>query len=193
MFNPLSLLSIVSSKNQTSNNPQGLDVLSSVQIMMMLDYDEQLGQIQNQIKGTLDAKKSYREEIKEIQKLLTAEPDSDGYINVNKDDFDTANTVYYYSVDPLTGKETKSENPTTAFGSMDYTDNGDGTYKVKRDVVEKFAEQLNMQLDGLNEQNELMSLSVQSTTNKRKIALETVSQLVKKEGDSLELMMRNFG
>ena len=200
MFNPLSLISIKSAETGNTNSLKGLDVLGSIQILLMQDYNDQLSSLGKQIQGTLTAKKKYRQDIQEIQKLLVNEADKDGYIVVSKEDYDLANAVHAYGVDPLTGDltgavdENDKELLTTKFGALDGTFiEEDGTYKLKKDGAEKLAETLNTQLDNLNEQSELMSLGIQSLTNQRKISLETVSQLVKKEGDSLELMMRNIG
>ena len=47
----------------------GLDMITSIQILLVQDYDDQLRSMGNQIKGTTKAKQAYRQDIEKLQNL----------------------------------------------------------------------------------------------------------------------------
>ncbi|MBX7148180.1 hypothetical protein K1X76_03780 [bacterium] len=62
---------------------------------------------------------------------------------------------------------------------------------LKKDIETKI-ETLKQKMEGLNEQSEISSLSLQSITSQRKIALDSVSNLINKQDEGLSNIVRNI-
>lgn len=204
-----------SSINTSSANggagPSGLALITSIQILLVQDYDDQLQSLGNQIKGTMKVKKAYREDIEALQNLLTKKTVSgkgdDAKVRLSKHEYcNILNGNKEHRFDPETGELIT---PERRDGSLDWISgtprspsytwrNGRirvkhyNQYDVKKVKIENRITQLNQKLDTLNEQSELLSISLQSLTNQRKIAMETVSNIVKKESDTLSSITNNM-
>ena len=61
----------VSKTNSTPAEISSVDLLLSIEIMLVKDYDSQLVSLRNQIKGQTEVKKRYRSEIEKFQEMLT--------------------------------------------------------------------------------------------------------------------------
>jgi hypothetical protein len=191
-----------------TNSFMGLDAVSSIQILLVQDYDNQLQSLGNQIKGTTAVKKAYRDDIEALQNLNLKPTKGKGdniTIDLTEDEYNNIlNGNYLHTADPKTGKLIVDATQSPAKdSSLDITsgqriDDRDSkgritktTYRVKKDLINTKIEQYKSKLDSLNEQSELMSLSLQSLTNQRKIAFETISNLVNKQQETLSTIVRN--
>ena len=63
---------------------------------------------------------------------------------------------------------------------------------VPKEQIEARIEIYKSKLESLNEQSELNSLGLQTLTNQRKIAFETVSNIIKKQEDGVGTIIRNI-
>lgn len=202
-------------------NLQGLDLITSVQILLVQDYDDQLRSMSNQMKGTTKVKQAYRKDIERWQGYLMQETfkvGKNGKID-NKNGkevilMDTAsfdhglNEDHEYLVHEGGDLESK---PSNIFGKVESYATKKETvdvwnphtkkyekqtkvvgYYVERDAIEKKIETVKLRLESLNEQSELMSLSLQSLANQRKVAFETISNLVNKEQEGIATIVRNI-
>lgn len=183
----------------------GIDIVTSIQLLLVQDYDNQLQDMGKQIKGTMKCKQKYREEIQKLQTLLTKQStkfqdDHDNKklrgkeaIPMTKQEEETINkNIFEYIPDPKTGEPIPHK--TTELGQLEgsYKKGNKGEYYVPKEQIEKLIENLQLKLNTLNEQSELLSLNLQSLTNQRKIAFETISNLVNKQHEGLASITRNI-
>ena len=187
----------------------GLDMITSIQILLVQDYDDQLKSMGNQIKGITKCKQAYRQDIEALQNLQLKKVigDNKDKISLSEDEFNhILNGNYLHQADPATGKLT-TEDPPQKDPTLDKSEgtekkhydqkNGKqvyshSTYTVRKEVVDTKIEQLKQKLDTLNEQSELNSLSLQSLANQRKVAFETISNLINKEHEGIATIVRNI-
>lgn len=205
MINYTSPASINASGAAGGANLGGIDIVTSIQLLLVQDYDNQLQDMGKQIKGTMKCKQKYREEIQKLQTLLTKPStkiaDNDhatalkgkDCIKMTKPEAKVINeNIFEYAVDPNTGEVIPHQ--TTDLGQLTPSEKKEGQkgWYVPKEQIENLIENLKQKLDTLNEQSELLSLSLQSLTNQRKIALETVSNLVNKQHEGLAGIARNI-
>jgi len=203
----------------TSTTPKGLDVLGSIQLLLIQDYDDQLTSIKNQMKGCVAIKKEYRAEIELLHNVLSRKTEKKGSdklesIELTPDEYKRLNTDFSYTFDLETNEikpeESLLEKPLAVTGQTEsIVEEAKITYVgkqvmktaakkevtgiwVSRDALEARLNAYQNKLDGTNEQSELTSLSLQSITNQRKIAFETLSNLVSKENETLTTIIRNL-
>lgn len=197
----------------------GLSVVQQIQIMLVEDYDNQLKGLAGQIKGTTDIKKAYREEIQHLNKLKSFKVVKDGdkeYYEINSDDlkklgFDSSSKQSlgdeffqdkYFTTDSegevMTGI-VEGSNPFDTYEDkgikikeFDKNDGSPQTIRISKDLVDAKVENYNSKLENHNEQSELMSLTLQSVTNQRKIAFEAVSNILKKQNDGQSSVVQNM-
>lgn len=180
--------------------PGGLDLMSSVQILLVKNYDEQLLGIKNQMEAALVVKKQYRQDIEAQQKILTnpsEKIDDKFYVPLNTSEEQRSfqkNSDYQTNWEAKEG-EAKFKDGSTWMSPQEFqekTKQKDGKVYVEKSQLENKLEILNQKLDGMNEQSELTSVQLQSLTNQRKIAFETLSQLLRKQHETLGTMVRNL-
>ena len=85
-----------------------------------------------------------------------------------------------------TSSSEASENPVSGT-------NVAGSLYVDKEKISTAIEQYKMKLDTVNEQSELMSIDLQTLTNQRKIAFETVSQIIRKQDEGMSTIIKNIG
>lgn len=173
----------------------GLDLITSIQILLVQDYDNQLRGIQKQIKGAIAVKKAYRQDIEELQKLLTKKSRKIGdkfFIEINRgSEIAALNRNNEHVVDPITGEKITHDNTDRSF-FLNNLKGKDGKLYIAKEQIENKIEEINQRLERVNEQSEITSLTLQSLTNQRKIAFETISNLVRKGHDTLSTIVRNM-
>lgn len=80
--------------------------------------------------------------------------------------------------------------------SLDPGKNGTLFYKgklyVTKEAIEMRIENYKAKLETVNEQSELLSLDLQTLTNQRKIAFETVSQIIRKQDEGMSTIIKNI-
>lgn len=179
------------------------DFMTFIQILLVQDYDDQLRSIGNQMKGIAKIKNAYRQDIEKLQKFLmkpSKERDGDGTksetVEVTKDELDN---ILNQSFEYLLQDGKMVAWPTDIFGTIEPVDSKGGTrgnpikkYFVTKEAIESKMENVKSKLESHNEQSELMSLQLQSLTNQRKIAFETVSNITSKHHDTLATIVRNM-
>lgn len=173
----------------------GLDLITSIQILLVQDYDNQLRHLGEQMKTANQVKKAYREEIENLQKMLTRETrefdDQKDYVEVKPGeeewiDYDVTMIGNEFADHPeeVVASQKKYE-------AMD-SEWDDGVRYVRKADIERRINGLDTKLDTVNEQSEIMSLKLQSLTNQRKIAFESVSHVFQKEAETLSGIVRNM-
>lgn len=181
----------------------GLDLITTIQILLVKDYDNQLRGIQRQMKGAIEVKKAFRQDIEELQKILTKSSkkiDDKFYVEINTPSERAAlNRDNNHVVDPITGEKISHkipyEKPEGKDGNTFFENNfkeKDRKQYIEKDQINNKIEEINQRLERVNEQSEITSLTLQSLTNQRKIAFETVSNLVRKGHDTISTMVRNM-
>lgn len=194
------------------SSPQGisgLDVMEGLELLLVKDYDSQLQSMAKSMKESIDIKSSYRDYINKLKGFLMREPHKldgrDGkYVTLQKTSVnDPSKTNEYKMVTNPQDYSINEKGEVFNYGSADITYisptktnlNLDGTvesYEINTNSIEKMIEQYNSKLDTLNEQGEIVSLQLQSLTNKRKIAFETLSNIISKSHDSINTIIRNI-
>lgn len=175
----------------------GIDVMSMVQILLIKDYDEQLRHTGSNIKGIVNAKKKYREQVGWVRSLLNNPSknfDSDHLekvVKITRSDLKRLKGLQEFL--PLPDGTSKGR--AKHYGDVNESKRG----KTKTHVyvqaqdLEKIIEGMKEGLDTLNEQSEMTSLSLQSLTSQRKIAFESLSQLIHNQSGALQSIVRNIG
>jgi hypothetical protein len=173
----------------------GLDLITSIQILLVQDYDNQLKHLGEQMKVANQVKKAYREGIESLQQMLTRETkefdDQKDFVEVksgeeNLIDYDTTMIGNEFADRPDQVVQVQKK-----YEAMDSHWDGDIRYVRKADI-ERRINGLDTKLDSVNEQSEVLSLKLQSLTNQRKIAFETVSNVFQKEAETLNSIVRNM-
>ena len=173
----------------------GLDLITSIQILLVQDYDNQLKHLGEEMKVANQVKKAYRQGIESLQKMLTRETrefdDQKDFVEVkpgeeNSIDYDLTliGNEFAARPDQVVQEQRKYE-------AMDSHWDGDVRFVRKADI-ERRINGLDTKLDSINEQSEIMSLKLQSLTNQRKIAFESVSNVFQKEVETLNAIVRNM-
>lgn len=182
----------------TAGIPGGLDWLISIQILLVQDYDSQLKHLGNRMKTANEVKKSYRRIIENHQRLLIREPremDDQDWIPVSEKEFEELNHLQTFVgnefAESPSGMVKSHSDPLKGEEAMN-TKTKDGRLYVLKDNVEQKITLLETKLDTVNENSEIMSLNLQSLTHQRKNAFETVSNLFRKEADTLNTIVRNI-
>ena len=173
----------------------GLDLMTSIQILLVQDYDNQLKHLGKQMKVANQVKKAYRQEIESLQKMLTRPTreidDHKDYVRVEPGDSHHIDWDKTFVGDEFTDKTQDVVKTQKSYDAMgDQWE--DGARWVRKADVEHRINALDTKLDSVNEQSEIMSLKLQSLTNQRKIAFETVSNVFRKEADTLGTIVRNL-
>lgn len=184
----------------TSALPGGLDLMTSVQVLLVKNYDEQLAGIKDQMESALAVKQQYRKDIEALQKLLTKKSEKiDDAYRISLDtpeekDILRKESDYQPNLEAEPGESRVQDHSTQqTWGEFNANTIGkDGKTWVKKEQVESKLEGLQQKLEGINEQSEITSIQLQSLTNQRKIAFETLSQLVRKQHETLGTMVRNL-
>lgn len=202
MVNYVSAVSTSASSVYDGTKLTGIDLITSIEILLVQDYDNQLKGAANELKGMINAKKAYRKDIQELQKLLTGKTEKKGdkdCVKISVSEYNRANNVSEYNVEPETGKV--HSHPSKDFGSLAIQEtaysgkwpNRKATeYYVTKESIEHLIESVKTRFDTLNEQSELMSLGLQTLTNQRKIGLETVSNITRKQSDASSTIVGNM-
>lgn len=209
---------IGATSGNTGSKLNGIDILTSIQILLVQDYDDQLQSLGNQIKGTTKVKQAYRKEIEALQNFLikpnakgkdgkeTKGDDAKAALTTEEESILNGNQEYFFDPryiddpekqglnhrsDPTLGKTHVDKKPVYGKGKDSKKVIG-YTYEVKKKDIETKIEQYKQKLETLNEQSELMSLGLQSLSNQRKIAFETISNLINKEHEGIATIVRNI-
>lgn len=199
----------VSAQGLSGSELNGIDLLTSIQIMLVKDFDSQLKSLGKEMKGITKVKQAYREDIEKLQSLLTRKTEKvnskgkekkDGKETVllTPDEKELLNQDLEYRFN--THLMELQSDPTTIFGTIEpYAEKKSGGrnpttegYYIEKDTIEKKLELKKEKLEALNEQSELLSLRLQSMTNQRKIAFETISNLVSKQHEGTATIVRNM-
>ncbi len=183
----------------------GPDIMTAVEMMLVKDYDDQLKSTAAEMKTMTKVKQAYRKNIADLNKLLSQTSYKKGkkgsetdcvlltpsqYSLVNTDHNQIGNSSTISVTDQTTAITGEG-----ATGSVSTATNQDGNitgYYVDKTKIETRIEALKMKLDTVNEQTEITSLSLQTLTNQRKIAFETVSAIIKKQEDAVSTIIRNI-
>lgn len=199
-----------------------IDLLTSVEILLVKDYNSQLVGLRNQMKSAAAVKKAYRKDMEKLGTMLirqSKEVNKDGKttcITVNKEEKAFLDTDQDYFPDPTTleakayppksnpidikGRTTKkvtenvqSRDPRTGRTIIKQViKEVPDGYYIPKDAIEKKSEMIKTKLDAYNEQSDLMSTELQAIMGQRKNALETVSNLTSKYADTMGTIVRNI-
>jgi hypothetical protein len=173
----------------------GLDLITSIQILLVQDYDNQLKHLGEQMKVANQVKKAYRQGIESLQKMLTRETrefdDQKDFVEVKAGeeqfiDYDVTMIGNEFADRPNEVVTTQRK-----YEAMD-SKWDHGIRYVRKADIERRINGLDTKLDTVNEQSEIMSLKLQSLTNQRKIAFESVSHVFQKEAETLSSIVRNM-
>jgi hypothetical protein len=187
--------SIGSTGLETTGTLSGLDLITSIQLLLVQDYDNQLKHLGEQMKVANQVKKAYRQGIENLQKMLTRETrefdEQKDFVEVKPGeeafiDYDVTMIGNEFA-DRTDQVVTTQKN----YEAMDSEWDGGVRYVRKADI-ERRINGLDTKLDSVNEQSEIMSLKLQSLTNQRKIAFESVSHVFQKEAETLNTIVRNM-
>jgi chromosome segregation ATPase len=173
----------------------GLDLMTSIQLLLVQDYDNQLKHLGKQMKVANQVKKAFRQEIESLQAMLTRPTreigDHKDYVRVEQED-----TSHIDWDKDFIGNEFSENTQDVIKTQKKYDEMGDewedGARYVRKADIEHRINALDTKLDSVNEQSEIMSLKLQGLTNQRKIAFETVSNVFRKEADTLGTIVRNL-
>lgn len=181
----------------------GLDLMTTVQLLMVKDFDNQLRHLGREMKMMNQAKQKYRETIEQNQNLLLRESHDDKNPKVNltsqeyneiflqNDEIIIHPTEMELEIIPKTYEPTDSDGTPLEMGHLKW-ENNRPVYEVEKNKIETKISTMNLKLDSLNEQSEQLSLKLQSLTNKRKTAFETVSNIIHKEAETMGTFVRNL-
>lgn len=172
----------------------GLDAITLMQILLVQDYDEQLQSMSKSIKEITSLKRGYREEIQELQKLLTY-PTRKGKVTIPLKEFEEAQKIHSLSLDSQGNvvKTISDEFGPLKADSFKTNKNQEKTGAIiSTRKIESIIENINQKITTLNEQSEISTLGLQSLTNQRKIALEAVSNIIHKEDAAFSTIIRNM-
>lgn len=170
----------------------GLDLISSIQILLIQDYDNQLKHIGSRMKIANEVKKAYRQDIETMQKFMTRDTRKIGdhkdwvWVSNSEKEFlntDTTHIGNQFAENPKDRVRSQSQYEPIEFKDDNY---------VRKTTIDSKINMVQTKLDTVNEGSQLTSLQLQSLTNQRKIAFETLSNLVRKEGDTLNSIIRNM-
>ncbi|MBU0505922.1 MAG: hypothetical protein ABII18_07660 [bacterium] len=197
MFNNVIPTEIKATNFENKSALNGVDLMTSIQMLLVQNYDDQLKDTANQIKLTTKVKKAYREKIQELNKMLnkkTQKKGNDDCVYLSIDERYRQAHDYNIQADMTTGEVRAYRETYSPCGEVqrekDQNEDVKG-YWVKVSAIENHVESYKQKLDSLNEQTELMSISLQSLTNQRKVCFETITNIVKKTGDCLSGIVRN--
>lgn len=180
----------------------GLDLMASIQILLIQDCDDQLRHLANTMKAYKNVKQAYRKDIQVLQQALlgtTVKIDKKEYVKVDAESKKAINAKTEYVPDPETGNF-KTENllADSLVAKKSWKQDKDSGQKagsgtvVEKDKLQQKIEMLNQKLESFNEMSELTSLQLQTLTNQRKVCFEALSNLVSKEGETLSSIVRNM-
>jgi len=184
---------------QTGGN--GLDATINIQLLLMRDCDEQLRDLGNQIKANNMIKKEYRKQIQGYRAILL-KPGVDENGKKNSDDSkNTYRTLTPAEARTLIKPEMYFEDPqthqilsrkTNMFGQLSGSKKGDGPTVYSKQSIETMIENISEEKDNLTEANDMISMTIQSLTNTRKIAIETASNCLSKGNEGASSIVRNM-
>lgn len=195
---------------QNSSSMMGLDLMTSLQILLVQDYDQQLRGIEKNMRSALEIKKRYREDMEPLQKMMskaTHKSDNRFYLQLETPEEINAfrKDSEYMQQTELTsdaGEGSWIVEHNTPLSDEDFhaqlRDKKGGKYDlgeemyVEKSQIEAKIEVINQKLERVNEQSEITSLALQSLTNQRKIAFETVSNLMRKNHDTIAMIVNNL-
>ncbi len=203
MLESISPQTLAPSGLQSEGFLPGLDLMASLQVLLIQDYDSQLKHLAQTMKAQKNVKQAYRKDIQALHQALlkqTIKIKDKEYVRVEGESAKAAINKRAEYVPQLEtgGISTFSQGEDKLVENKRWKDEGDiGQAKGSGDVVEKEKlqqkiELLNQKLDGFNEQSELTSLQLQTLTNQRKVAFETLSNLIAKESETLTTIVRNL-
>jgi hypothetical protein len=197
MFNNIVPAEIKATSFTDKTALSGVDLMTSIQMLLVQSYDDQLKDTAHQIKLTTKVKKLYRERIQELSKMLsmkTTQRKGEKCVFLKPDILHQHEQNFDYKADVASGtikSYMKSYQPKGVAGKKkDEQENITG-YWVRTAALESHVEEYKQKLDSLNEQTELMSIGLQSLTNQRKVCFETITNMVKKGHDCLSSIVRN--
>lgn len=202
--------SLVSGGINDSGALSGLDIMATIQILLIQDYDSQLKHLANTIKANNKVKAKYRKDIEELQKLNSQVPiknEDDGLyytevpyktatdfgeINHYAGDYETGTLIQ--EKDPRHPKKGKIENPYKHFNKfkVEGDDDKHNIYAIPKDSIQSKIELITTRMETFQDQNEMINTQIQSLTNGRKISFETLSNFVSKENETLSTIVRNM-
>lgn len=178
----------------------GLDLMTSIQVLLVQDYDNQLKHLGNQMKVANQVKKNYRQNIEKVQKMQIASThkmkDAGGneqtdFVEISKEQLSFLQQDWTHTGNEFA--ESEKEKILSEWKAMDFPFvEREGKIYVRKPDLENKVNTYDTRLDTVNEQSELMSLKLQSLTNQRKTAFETVSNVFRKETDTLNTIVGNL-
>jgi hypothetical protein len=154
---------------ESHGNLAGLDLITSIQILLVQDYDNQLKHLGEQMKVGNQVKKAYREEIEGLQKMLTRQThefnDQKDFVEVkpgeeNLIDFAVTKIGNEFAARPEQVVQTQKVHE-----AMD-SHWEDGVRYVHKADIERRINGLDTKLDSVNEQSEMISLKLQSAKDR---------------------------
>lgn len=210
MFETIFPSHIQASGLNDSFSHNGIDLLASIQILLVQDYDNQLRHVGKMMKGGTAIKAEYRKVMEFLQNMMTRKTEKikdkddkeQDAIYVTKEEYalwkDNFENISEFSWDlgsnkllPYNSPAPKEEGNLIVNTKRTANRNIDGYY-LNKSVLSARLENYKLKLESVNEQSELNSLGLQSLTNQRKIALETVSNLVSKQSEGVSTIIRNM-
>jgi hypothetical protein len=180
---------------ESNGTLSGLDLITSIQILLVQDYDNQLKHLGEQMKVANQVKKAYRQGIESLQQMLTRPTrefdDQKDFVEVKPGEENDIDYDVTLIGNEFADRPDQVVNTQKKFEAMDSHWDGDVRFVRKADI-ERRINGLDTKLDSVNEQSEIMSLKLQSLTNQRKIAFESVSNVFQKEAETLNSIVRNM-
>ncbi len=173
----------------------GLDLMTSIQILLVQDYDNQLKHLGKQMKVANQVKKSYRKEIEKFQQMQTRQTfefdKQKDWVKIEAGEESFLDREVTFIGDEFAENAEDMVKIQIETSPLDSRHEHDGRY-VRKESLEKKISLLDTKLDSVNEQSELMGLKLQSLTNQRKTAFESVSNLFRKEAETLNTVVSNI-
>ena len=180
----------------------GPDIMTAVEMMLVKDYDDQLKSAAAEMKMAGKVKKAYRAEIEKLNKLLTRQTkkvdvdsskkkDEKDCTPMSQSEIDDLNTEHNFVGNTATMSVETQNTSLTGEDVIEGTTSGGQLY-VPKEQIEARLEIYKSKLESVNEQSEIMSLGLQTLTQQRKSAFETVSNIIKKQEDGVATIIRNI-
>lgn len=179
----------------------GPDLMTAVEMMLVQDYDDQMRSKAAEVKTATKVKKAYREVIQQLNQMLMRESKKVDYKGDNDDKKDSVavsqselnflneDISYVGNSETLSVEEQSTQ--LTGDDHINGTTSGGSLYVTKESIEAKI-EAYKMKLETVDEQTELMSIDLQTLTNQRKIAFETVSQIIRKQDEGMSTIVKNI-
>lgn len=173
----------------------GPDIMTAVEMMLVKDYDDQLKSTAAEMKTMTKVKQKYREIIKNLNNMLGHQTQEVGDSKTPCVTLSTSEQNYLHTLyEPIGNTETCGVTTNET-----HLNANDAAYikpikgnQYSKDSITTQIENYKMKLDTVNEQSEMTSLDLQTLTNQRKIAFETVSNIIKKQEDAVGTIIRNI-